>query len=72
VDKWKKVFINPDLDAEERRKSKALREELRAPRERGERDVTIQKGKIVRRRVVLEEFLNEETKVKLGLEADNK
>ena len=69
VDDWKKVFITPDLDKQERLRNKELREELWRRRKDGEENLIIHKGKIVdKKRPTLKHFLTEDTKVKLGLQ----
>ena len=43
----KGVFFNPDLTAEQRKKDKQLRDEMWEIREKQQKNVIIQKGKIV-------------------------
>ena len=50
VDDWKKVFITPDLDKQERLRNKELREELRRRMKDGEENLIIHKGKNCRRK----------------------
>ena len=50
-DDVKKVFIVPDMTPKEREKDKALRKELYERRDKGENDLFIREGKILKRRV---------------------
>ena len=51
IDKNEKVYFNHDLTAKEREAEKLLRDELRERREKGEQDLVIRNGKIVKRMV---------------------
>ena len=58
VDDWKKVFITPNLDKQERLRNKKLREELWRRRKDGEENLIILKGKIVdKKKPSLKHFL---------------
>ena len=46
-EKWKKVFITPDLSPKERMRNKELREELKRRTDEGE-DLVIRRGKITK------------------------
>ena len=46
VDDWKKVFITPDLDKQERLRNKELREELWRRRKDGEENLIKIRGKL--------------------------
>ena len=48
---WSNVFISPDLTPKERSLNKTLRDELKARRSAGEKDIYIRRGKIVCRDV---------------------
>lgn len=48
TEKWKQVFITPDLSPKERQKNKVLREELNRRIKEGEEDLVIRRGKIIR------------------------
>ena len=47
--KWSNVYVSPDLTLKEREQSKQLREELRARKASGEKDLYIKFGRIVPR-----------------------
>ena len=48
LDRWRNVFINPDLSKKEREEGKLLRDKLAARRLAGEKDLTIRNGKIIK------------------------
>ena len=48
-DRWRGVFISPDLTWKEREEGRKLREELRRRTNSGEEDLVIRRGRIVRR-----------------------
>ena len=47
-EKWKSVFITPDLSPKERKRNKELRDELKRRTDEGEEDLVIRRGKIVK------------------------
>ena len=47
-EKWKRVFITPDLSPKERQRNKELREDLKSRTEEGEENLVIRRGKIVK------------------------
>ena len=64
VDDWKKLFITPDLDKQERLKNKEWREELWRCRKDGVENYIINKGKIVdKNKTTLKHFFTEDTKI---------
>ena len=50
AERWKKVFVTPDLTPKERQQNKVLREELKRRTEEGEECLVIRRGKITRLR----------------------
>ena len=46
-ERWKNIFVTPDLTREEREEGKKLRDELKARRQAGESNLMIRRGRIV-------------------------